>query len=414
MASSFISCGTLSLEMLCPFIAPIFCFIDSLCLTSLSPKWKKHTTLKVFCLSLGQLLSGIILQLIQFLMTVSAQSSKRHTFNNNRHRNKISIISPDYIHTKTTKYFVLIIPAVFYLLSMFSVYFASEFFSYQITKLTAIIVQIIFASIVCWIGLSLYLYKHHFWSFSVIIMGYIIVLAINYSFFVKNCTSNSIVLHLTVNFLAYIFFTIEEFFEKLFMNKYYITPPLILLIEGAFNTIVMSSLIGILHLIPCDGYWLKWQYCDPNYQKDHIESFTYLTELFNDEYNGWFFIGLIVSSGGFNTMVKYTVYKYSPIHRCVSDLLSCIFSVFYFELPSNGVSFTGLRTSQIIIMMTGYGIILLSCLVYNEFIILGCCGLSENTKKMIIARTVNEVKTYAYDIDLLLKMNNEMIAESDE
>lgn len=409
----FINCGTLSLGMLFPFIAPVFCFIDSLCISALSKKWRKHTALRVFFLSLGQLLSGSILTIISLIVKSSGKLPKQPiNIKNNKNRkvtgtiNKITFI-PTHRHKTIYHYYALCLPGLFYLLSMFSINFASEFFSYQITKLTAIIVQIIFASILCWLGLSLYFHKHHFWSFPSIIIGYIIVCSINYSFFIPDISKN-IPLHLTLNFLAYLFFTIQEFIEKILMNKYFISPPTILLIEGAFNTIVMSLIIIILHFVPCNGYLVEWQYCD---YSNHIESFTYLTDLFNDSNNGWYFIGLMISSGGFNTMVKYTVYNYSPIHRCVSDLLSCIFSVLYFELPPNGLSFTNLLTYQIIVMMIGYVIILFSCLVYNEFIILNFCGLSENTKKMILNRTKNEVITYEHEMGILIQMNNEILDE---
>ena len=144
---------------------------------------------------------------------------------------------------------------------------------------------------------------------------------------------------------------------KFLTHKYFLSPYFILLYIGFFSLIIF--LLGFI------SYYL-------------INNFDEFKENFiNESLNSVGYIILhIIFFIILNVLSYLVIYFFSPTLLMVTDIINPIIRwiVLLIRKEEN-------RTLNIILNNIGYSLVLFSSLIYNEIIILNCCGLNNKTKK---------------------------------
>lgn len=104
-----------------------------------------------------------------------------------------------------------------------------------------------------------------------------------------------------------------------------------------------------------------------------------------------YFLGSIV----YNLFYVLTKYYFSPILIAIGDSFSNI-TLFTIAIILGGIG----RPMNLTLIIAGYSVILIGCLVYNEIVILYCCKLDEYTKKGIKERGQRETWRLNHNLEI--------------
>lgn len=145
------------------------------------------------------------------------------------------------------------------------------------------------------------------------------------------------------------------------MKVLHIRPFFMLFWSVILGFISSFVLIQVLSNYQCVGFLADILYCNPIFQFNQIASSTLFDRMIREN-TYWKFLLLIITGGCSNCFTKLTNYHYSPIHRAVPDIISCVLYLLCFEL----VTFD--QTIKQIGQIIGYIILFSGALTYNEFI----------------------------------------------
>ena len=219
-------------------------------------------------------------------------------------------------------------------------------------------IQIFFACTLCIIILK-YKFENHKKG-GLIIMG--IGLALN---FILSLTMESgfdttvFICQLLDNIVA----GIQEVSEKYLMYFEYESPFIILFYEGIFSFVLL--LIIFLFDIFLSGNGIN-------------PTLTLIKE------NWYYLLPFSITCYGYNFFSKMINNKLSPTHRMISDTFATFifFIIFLFSTSFYYINY---------FIFAGYIIAVFGSIVYNEMIILSCCGLDRDTQSNISERSSSEV-----------------------
>ena len=252
--------------------------------------------------------------------------------------------------------------------------------------------HILFSAILCYLTININIYKHQKLSLIVILIFLIVIILIEY-FWLK--TYIFVLLLFTFCFLIHSFL---DTVEKYLFEVNYSNPYKILLWEGIFGNIffIILSLLDRAPLI-------------------EIKSFI------NEEKTIKYYILIILLviyliCSGFRSLYRiHTVQYFSPMARALFELILDPFIVVYKLLKSRQEIKNEINHSEI------YSIIITACLliisffslVYNDFIVLYCCGFEEHTFLEIKKRAISFDIDYglADEEDLRILENSENSSE---
>ena len=177
---------------------------------------------------------------------------------------------------------------------------------------------------------------------------------------------------LTVNDIYYnIQFLIASIFYPLYLalvkylsENYFVSASLYMFFIGVTLIIISITLNIINSLIS-------------------YSNFSILINIFDFTYNKLLFFPALVSGAIVKLILCVTIQNFSPnifiLTNVISSLIAWVYDVSYKKPKIEG----GIDIMYIIFLSIGYFIILISCLIYNEIIILNFCNLSENTNTNI-------------------------------
>jgi hypothetical protein len=182
-----------------------------------------------------------------------------------------------------------------------------------------------------------------------------------------------------------IYFSTKHTTEKWLMDKRYISPFLLMFIEGVFSLLINILAMVILSFVPC--YQDKeTSYC----YKQNVFELEKLKDLFIKNYI--FVILFYISSIVVELCMTLTNKIYSPTYRPTFD---CLFSfvplLYHFYSEDHSMMLTYFVFLAKVVL---YIVIIFCCMMFNEIVVVNIYGLNKDLKEEIKKRAIKE-----YDID---------------
>ena len=205
------------------------------------------------------------------------------------------------------------------------------------------------------------LYKHHFISLGII--SVILIILFILSIPVLELIFQSIIFYLGYSLL----FSLYDVLKRKYINLYFSTPYVMMLIIGLINTIV----IFLYDLI---AY---------NTNPDISGVIIGLKDNINSTGDGFLFILDLLIQCIWNLGFWLTIYYFSPCHTFISDFISNIFFYIKNSIEKDDELYS---TKYAVIFSIAYFIVLFLILIYNEVIIVNFLGFDYNTIKRIKER----------------------------
>ena len=337
-----ISIAKINKYFIFPFLSPIFIFIREILLEYAKGKTSGVRKILQYEFNDGLMHSScILLYLVECIRTGKKKKIK------NKFLRKISKLSSHSISKNKCKiFFVILTIAIGY-----NNYISSKMLLKGKTIFEIRIYHVIFNTIFCKIILGYEIYKHQLLSLILILIGWAFI---SVPIFVKLTIGD--IYYNVLFFFGAIFYPLYLVLLKYIIENYYISVYLDMFFIGIILLIISSFLtIG-----------------------NSFMNYSNFSDLFNifDFAKDKLLIFLAFASG---TIVKFIfciiIQNFSPnifvLTNVISSIITWIYNIGYKRKPE--------KTMYIIFLSIGYFIILISCLIYNEIIILNFCKLNENT-----------------------------------
>ena len=337
-----ISIAKINKYFIFPFLSPIFIFIREILLEYAKGKTSGVRKILQYEFNDGLMHSScILLYLVECIRTGKGKKIK------NKFLRKISKLSSHSISKNKCKiFFVILTIAIGY-----NNYISSKMLLKGKTIFEIRIYHVIFNTIFCKIILGYEIYKHQLLSLILILIGWAFI---SVPIFVKLTIGD--IYYNVLFFFGAIFYPLYLVLLKYIIENYYISVYLDMFFIGIILLIISSFLtIG-----------------------NSFMNYSNFSDLFNifDFAKDKLLIFLAFASG---TIVKFIfciiIQNFSPnifvLTNVISSIITWIYNIGYKRKPE--------KTMYIIFLSIGYFIILISCLIYNEIIILNFCKLNENT-----------------------------------
>ena len=247
------------------------------------------------------------------------------------------------------------------------------------------------------------IYKHQI--FSLIIIGICIVIIIITEFIFMefniymSCLRFIIVLILT--FFALFVSSLCGIIEKYLLEFDQLSPYFILLMTGIFG-IILSSIYNI--------YYNSF---------NHLAEFNKNLSTFESIMLILSFIVFIIISGGKNLFMLATIKIFSPMTSTFMEYILNPFYIIYIFFSRNDFLYQGKSNYIYFIINLITSLVISFCgLVYNEFLILFCCGLERDTHDQVSLRSNFENSIDAFyndgDTEIIGENENEEVQEEGE
>ena len=337
-----ISIAKINKYFIFPFLSPIVIFIREILLEYAKGKTSGVRKILQYEFNDGLMHSScILLYLVECIRTGKKKKIK------NKFLRKISKLSSHSISKNKCKiFFVILTIAIGY-----NNYISSKMLLKGKTIFEIRIYHVIFNTIFCKIILGYEIYKHQLLSLILILIGWAFI---SVPIFVKLTIGD--IYYNVLFFFGAIFYPLYLVLLKYIIENYYISVYLDMFFIGIILLIISSFLtIG-----------------------NSFMNYSNFSDLFNifDFAKDKLLIFLAFASG---TIVKFIfciiIQNFSPnifvLTNVISSIITWIYNIGYKRKPD--------KTMNIIFLSIGYFIILISCLIYNEIIILNFCKLNENT-----------------------------------
>lgn len=380
-----IGIGSVSKYSLIPFLAPIFYISRDILFKYLHAlEFLNYSFLEILIMFLSESLC-ILFEIYVQICSRKIDASKNVERKNLKARAQ-SRHSSIYIIEKRKKYTIVTLSRI--LLSSFIDFACYTTISYLCSNPSIQrknihtemrIVPLFFNIILSWKFLHLSLFFHHKVSILIIIFGFLMI-CVN-----RFYGSVELLKFIPVFIAIHFFYSIKQINDKHLMDKVFISPFVLLGLEGLFGIILSIFALVIVYYIPCPG----WLYCKEK-NIEHLEFLGNIPEEFSEKPNilGFLFL-LLFSSSGLNLLLTLTNKFFSPIHRSISDTLNAFFCWIMLFILKDGWTF------QKSFDLIAYLIIAFGCLIFNEIIIIYCMEMTIDLKTTIIEREKRDtLETY--------------------
>ena len=361
-----LSCAKINKYFIFPFLSPIFIFIRDVLLDQAKIKTNGLRQILQYDLYDGLMHSSCIFLYIIEYIRIGKQQKKEKKNEENNEINLIELKKKKTLELENKKInkleiFFIILTIGFGLNN----YISSKMNLQNVPILETRVYHVIFNAIFCRFILGYKVYKHQLLSIILILVGWVLI-------------SIPIYLQLTVDVIYYnvLFFFFAIFYPlylallKYISEKYFISIYLYMFFIGLALIIISIILTLITSFL--------------NYS-----NFSDLINIFDFTNNKLLFSFAIVSGAIVKFILCITIQNFSPnifiLTNVISSIMKWIYNVSYKREYDSKLN--------IICLSIGYFIFLISCLIYNEIIILNFCNLNENTN---------------YDINERLLIDNEL------
>ena len=240
-------------------------------------------------------------------------------------------------------------------------------------------IVLIIATLLSMLILHYKYYKHHWLGCIIIFIGLILFTCndfiTNWSAIMKIPKSFKDII-ITI-FLSYIWVAFQEVLEKYLMDVKFVSPFVVIGLEGVVGMITITVGITI--------------YCSIN--KNFGDFFHKYGEYFIRMYTAskmtlvWYSL-LLVGLFSFNTFKVLTNNAYYPTYKGLSDVFVHFFR--WVVLILVGSDKTNFTFRHYFIKILSYIIMMIGIIIYLEIIQLNFCGFNKNTRKEITNRTLSD------------------------
>lgn len=379
-----IGIGIGSKYLLFPFIMPIFWFLKNYIGSFIRDysdgsqhQMKHHPIILSFLTIFGDIIAGSLNIFIYFRQKPSKIPPP--LVNSMQSFTKVENLPSDdpYIVATAKELFFIFIASILEV-TMHSGFFILSYYSNSLFGFTMNISLIIFEAIISVPILKYKMHKHQIVSLILILIGFILVCIPQIITGIESNKREDSLIFYPIYFAMYIIFAVLDVTQKWVMENKLYTPYKLVLIQGLFSNGIFSLLFLILPFCKC-----KWEFC--NYDPSRpimIEPFISTFELLfsNDvRMRILIFIAYELVSSVYVMLLFLTIYHFTPTQRSVSDSLASFINWIRLVIMSNDFS---------VMPLIGYLLVLFSCLIYNEIIILYFFGLADNTKAEIDQRAL--------------------------
>ena len=342
-----------------PFIHPIFCTLKTFGINKIKNLVVQNQYDNIFQIFIiVSIHSSLLLQFIPEIISRSRQ--KRINFEKISYRYENSnLILRDYSKFNLKILLLILLSSLLF----YSTYGARLDNNYLYLGRFILMFWLAFWS---YLILNIKISSHQFIGIIFIIVGTIYLILIN--IFINHINDLNIFDVFSL-FFNLILFCLSIVIKKYLLDKYYVSPFFILLLEGIIGIIFDFIIISFL--------------INSNYIK--------IIDIKN------FFI-LIYKSGNIFWVIFYFIFA-GITEMCI------IITNFYFTPTMIGVSdfitifLVGVLSNIHLNLYIGIIIIIIGCLIYNELIIFKFCNLERHTKKYIISRSIIDIALLNNDED---------------
>ena len=347
---SFITFTKCNKYILFPFLsailsAPVFYFSHLL--------WDNEIKSKNFFIIILNEISNIMVGLVYFIPCFMEKDNNNNDKNSNNNK-EIKYIQSNIKNVNKKKAgFLFSIICIAYIINTIIVY------NNQITG-QLILFIVIFITIFSKLILKADLYKHHYLSFVIDIIGMVMTLIPTYLGF-----STDILINYLYDLICGLCTSLMYVLIKYFSQVYYVSIFRISFLLGVVTTIF--TIIGFII-----------------YSLIKYHDLTFFKECFDfSEVDKIIIVYLLLILLFFMLSQLFTylsLFNFSPTLLIITQIIT---PILFFILSA---MYTGPTMPDIVICPIGYFIALFSSLVFNELIILNFCGLNKNTKKYVNER----------------------------
>ena len=227
------------------------------------------------------------------------------------------------------------------------------------------------------------IFKHQKFSLIIILSCLLLTIASEYGFQIVNTffTYGDFTIVLLLILVEYFFLAMMDTIDKYLLEFESVDPFLIIMTEGGIG--VIFGKIFFFVESPIDGLKAVYNSCSSS---TSFGLFIFLLFLF--------YICCCLRTS-FRIMVNKL---YSPIVLTLSDYLLNPLYLIYKYFDGDFQSKNDLNILYFIINFILSSLTLFSTLIFNEFIVLFCCGLERNTHDQITIRSIEEIEMNIYDI----------------
>ena len=386
----FISFGIFSKYLIIPFLVPIFYSVREIAFKALhNSDIAKYPLLVSTVMFFREIMCGI---LMFFSCWDRPKFEEEHYLYNN-----------ELIHDTITEEEYKYIPRSIKVYLLIDLCAFIDFLGYTITScfcaypdiqnnnihIETRIIPIFFMGILSWKFLKFSIYLHHIVSSVVIGCGFILI---SIDRFPRIITLNPLLIFLIFTVIKFIY-SIKQIIDKILIDKKFISPFLLLFLQGCFGFFYCLISYGIAQFIRCPS---GINYCKEGEIFEKILAFNIVFENSN---NILFLSILFVSSIGLNVFLMLTKKYFTPTHRSLSDTLTAFVSwIILIIVPGNT------EWARNAMNIPGYLLIFVGCLVFSEIIILHFCKLDRDTKEQITKRAAtfveNEIISNVEKVDI--------------
>ena len=364
--------------ILCTFLRKIISII-------LSKLYKfKNSVIYTFLMFIGEIIGGVFFYLYQkgyFEKKIKISMPKGSKLNNYLITNQAVMTTPD---SNIKKIFLIILTAFF----DFSEFLLSTHYINKIPKISGTLqirlggFLIVISSLICRFTLKIKIFKHQIVSVSIIGICLLILIISEFLF-----QTFDMILNIKNLFFAILFSILSHFFiafnntiEKYMIDINFFNP---------FKFLFMQGVIGLIFITIFSIF---------------EEPISELKNIYIGNSTGMFtlFIFLLLFYtifGMFKNIYRMvTIMFFSPMNKHLSDIIiNPIYIIYYFAVGEDFVNNKGKNYFYfflnliLLILFDFFG------LIYNEFLIINCCGLDYNT--------YNSISFRAYELEEMEKIN---------
>ena len=355
-----ITFAKLNKYFLIPFLSPVFCmggeYFGILLVKENVIKNNEFTS--TILMETSYVIAGLFYLIIHFKLKV------------NKGKEPISYDGIDYIYNENIynykEYKLILLILLMSLLMVINEFFIAFNSGKNLVDLRAY--YLIFIPLFSKFILKENIYKHHYLSLIIGIIGVIFLLVPIYLDKDKYEVIPNI-LNSVVGVCFPLFFVVIRYGSQ----KYYTHPLKLTLIFGLFGIIL--TLLGFF-------IYSFVKYGDLNYFKNLID----FSVAKNKGKAKLFFTLMSLSVIIMRVLTFLALFYFSPTLILVTDIIHPFFLWIVQTIQERTL------ITEVIYYLIGYIIVFFSALIYNEIIIFNFCGLSKNTKKFVLQRENREIK----------------------
>ena len=345
---AFINLGKIDKNLIPILLGCIFSFLSRLL-------FKVKNTI-LFKQKIYPNLLASIIKLVTIIPLIITNKRSQKTSNNNNNERALSNNDIELIYSETDDGVSIQGKFPYILLSTVIQFIQGLLLIYAIgLKSNSWILDIAITSLFYYLIFKIKLFKHHYFSIILIVLiGFIIDLSSEN--LQKDLTSN--LLNFFLRLIREVIYSLGNVINKYLMEKKYVSVYELSVYTGVINSIFF----GIMEVI--DHFYFDLDDLDAYFSNFNSTEILVM-------------LGLLITQLGLYLCTIMTIRNYTPCH---------VFTILIFGQLANYLDFSAVS----IVLIICFVFILFISLIFNEIIEINFWGLSDNTKKNIIARSEAE------------------------